>query len=113
MTLCGNLGSVWEAAIDVGITASGRCVDEDALRQPRRGLLVRWCFVWVARLAVVVCPMWSCSMTTLVYLYGFSVGSPANELVNSFRLFKIKRGKIARFVKKKKTESAIDSAAVY
>ena len=36
-TLCGNLGSVWEAAIDVGIAASGRCDDEDALRQPRRG----------------------------------------------------------------------------
>ena len=32
-TLCGNLGSVWEAAIDVGIAASGRCDDEDALRQ--------------------------------------------------------------------------------
>jgi hypothetical protein len=34
-------------------------------------LLVRLCFVWVARLAVVVCPIWSCSMTTLVHCTGF------------------------------------------
>jgi hypothetical protein len=34
-------------------------------------LLVCRCFVWVARLAVVVCPMWSYSMTTLVHYTGF------------------------------------------
>jgi hypothetical protein len=34
-------------------------------------LLVCLCFVWVARLAVVVCPMWSCSMTILVHCTGF------------------------------------------
>jgi hypothetical protein len=44
MTLCGNL--------------------EEAL-------FVCLCLVWVARLAVVVCPMWSCSMTILVYCTGF------------------------------------------
>lgn len=45
---------------------------------------------WVAKLAVVVCPMWSCFMTTLVYLFGFLAGSPANEPVNSLLLFQIK-----------------------
>jgi hypothetical protein len=29
------------------------------------------CFVWVVSLAVVVCPMWSCLMTTLVHCTGF------------------------------------------
>jgi hypothetical protein len=50
-------------------------------------LLVCLCFVWVARLAVVVCPVWSCFHGGIVVLYGFSVGSPANEPVNSLLLF--------------------------
>jgi hypothetical protein len=50
-------------------------------------LLVCLCFVWVARLAVVVCPVWSCFHGGTAVLYGFSAGSPANEPVNSLLLF--------------------------
>jgi hypothetical protein len=60
MTLCGNLAAA---------------------------LLVCLCFVWVARLAVVVCPVWSCFHGGIAVLYGFSAGSPANEPVNSLLLF--------------------------
>jgi hypothetical protein len=48
-----------------GVMTMTLCGDLDA------ALLVCRCFVWVARLAVVVCPMWSCSMTTLVHCTGF------------------------------------------
>jgi hypothetical protein len=34
-------------------------------------VLVCLCLMWVARLAVVVCPVWSCSMMILVHCTGF------------------------------------------
>jgi hypothetical protein len=60
MTLCGNLAAA---------------------------LLVCLCFVWVARLAMVVCPVWSCFHGDIAALYGFSAGSPANEPVNSILFY--------------------------
>jgi hypothetical protein len=61
MTLCGNLDTA---------------------------LFVRMCFVWVARLDVVLFPMWSCSMMILVHCTGF--WPTINELVNSLLIFLIK-----------------------
>lgn len=54
------------------------------------GFEARVYFMWVARLAVVVYPMWSCSTTLLVQLYEFLAGFPTNEPVNSLLLFLIK-----------------------
>jgi hypothetical protein len=48
-----------------GVTTMMLCGNLDV------ALLVCLCFVWVVRLAVVVCPISSCSMTTLVDCTGF------------------------------------------
>jgi hypothetical protein len=55
-------------------------------------LLVCLCFVWVARLAVVVCPMWSCSMMTLVHCTGFWPVSLQMNLLILFYFFNNKHG---------------------
>jgi hypothetical protein len=53
-------------------------------------LFVCLCFVWVARLAVVV------FHDDISALYGFSAGSLANELVNSLLLLFNKTSSVAR-----------------
>jgi hypothetical protein len=56
---------------EVGVAGSWRSDDDDTVWQPRCSFFVCLCFVWVARLAVVACPMWSCSITILVHCLGF------------------------------------------
>jgi hypothetical protein len=63
-----------------GVIAMILCGNLDA------ALLMCMCFVWVARLAVVVCPVWSHTMMILVYCTGFRL-IPANEPVDFLILF--------------------------
>jgi hypothetical protein len=79
--------SVWEVADEVGVAGSWRSDDDDSVWQPRRGSPS----VSVFRVGSQV----GCGGVSNVVvfhddigvLYGFSAGSPVNELVNSLLIF--------------------------
>jgi hypothetical protein len=91
---------------------SKKCVSclQSQYWQPRCGSPCVSCFVCVARLAVVVCPMWLCSMTILVHCTSFlSVSLQMNQSILFYFFNKMRQN--CPFCSKKKI--VMESSSTY